>query len=78
MFILQTYNTALMWSRFERMFFIAIALFLIVGFEFVISDEPTWMISSLSSIVAQIAVFKCWADMIFMSQPYKNCWAFKE
>ena len=78
MIILQTYNIALMWSRFERMFFISISLFLIVGFEFIIYDKPNWMMSSAASIVAQVLVFKCWVDMILMSQPFKNCWEFKE
>lgn len=77
-----THNQALMWSRFERMFWISMALLAIVAVEIIgvmVSGTPTtWIGSSLAAIVAQILVLKCWADMIIMSRPFENCWAFKE
>ena len=78
MIILQTHNQALMWSRFGRMFAVMAAVALIVAAEYIVASQPTLMISSVSIIIAQFVALKCWADMIFMSEPYKNCWAFKE
>jgi len=74
----QTYNQALMWSRFARMFAVMAAVALIVVAEYMVASQPTLMISSMCIIIAQFIALKCWADMIFMNEPYKNCWAFKE
>jgi hypothetical protein len=41
-------------------------------------SQPTWLITMITMFVAQFIALKCWADMIIMSEPYKNCWAFEE
>jgi hypothetical protein len=35
-------------------------------------------ISLFGLIIGQLAVLKCWHDMVHKRQPNKNCWEFKE
>jgi len=72
-----TYNQALMWDRFERMFVICAAVLVIAIFEIMVGSE-TYLLTSVTTIIAQFLVLKCWVDMIMLSRPHENCWAFKE
>jgi len=76
-FIFMTHNDALMWSRFERLFAIGGGLCAVFLFE-AMGSQPTWLITTISLFIAQFLALKCWADMVRMSQPHQNCWAFKE
>jgi len=76
MFIFQTHDQALMWSRFQRLFSIMAALLLVAGAEG-LGNNPTWLFTSIAIIVGQLLAFKCWADMIVMREPYLNCWSFR-
>ena len=76
MFIFITHNQALMWSRLERLCAVMVGVGLVYLFE-AAGSQPTWLITTISMFVAQFIVLKCWADMIMMSKPDKNCWAFK-
>ena len=73
----RTHNEALMWSRFERMFFICIAA-AIAAFVDIVMGSEAYILTAFATIAAQFLVLKCWMDMILMSQPHLNCWAFKE
>jgi hypothetical protein len=76
MFLFMTHNEALMWSRFERLIAIVVSISLVVLFEST-GAKPTWIITSITVVIGQLLALKCWIDMIRMSQPDQNCWAFK-
>jgi len=71
-----THDHALMWSRFERLFFVSIVIFIIYVSES-LGSNPTWLFTSLAIVAAQILAIKCWADMIVMARPFENCWTFR-
>jgi len=73
-----THDKALMWSRFEQIIAACAAVSLVTLVEVLSSSQPTYLFSSLATIAAQVFAVKCWADMMLMSKPYENCWAFKE
>jgi len=77
MIILMTHDQVLVISRIERMMFICLGIMVVAFFEYLTSAKPTWLITSITGIIGQFLVLKCWLDMIYMSEPYKNCWAFK-
>lgn len=70
-----TYNEALMWDRFERMFVIAAGAVVVVLIES-LGSNPTWIFSGAVALVAQVLVVKCWSDIGIMSRPFENCWGF--
>ena len=76
MFTFMTHNEALMWSRFERLFAVMGGIGAVYLFES-LGSQPTWIITWISLMVAQVLALKCWADMIIMGQPDRNCWAFR-
>jgi hypothetical protein len=76
MFLFMTHNEALMWSRFERLIAIVGALLVVFFFESM-GSNPTWIITSITVVIGELLALKCWIDMIRMSQPDQNCWAFK-
>ena len=76
MFTFMTHNEALMWSRFERLFAVMGGICVIYLFES-LGSQPTWIMTTVSLFIGQLIALKCWADMISMSQPDRNCWAFK-
>lgn len=41
-------------------------------------DSPPWATSITCAILCQLGIFKCWADMTIKSQPFLNCWAYKD
>jgi hypothetical protein len=71
-----TYDQALMWSRFERIFWLVIGTVIVALAESMLTN-PTWIFTGLVTFVGQILVFKCWVDMSLLTQPHKNCWAFE-
>ena len=78
---IQTHDTALMWSRFERIGAIMVCIAIIVAFEvgvsFMFKIPPSWIPSGIATIVGQLMVLKCWMDMAIKRQPDKNCWEFE-
>ena len=77
MFTLMTYNQALTCSRMARMM-AAMAVMATIYVAESLTTNPTWIATYISLFVAQIIAVKCWADMIIMNDPFKNCWAFEE
>lgn len=73
-----THDQALMWSRFERMIVVMSAAIVVAAGEIIMIDKPTWIFTSLATLVAGFVILKCWADIALLSEPDKNCWAFKE
>lgn len=73
---IQTHDRALTISRMGRIMavsavvaIVAIADYLMGGFT---------VITLFSTIIGQLAVLKCWLDVIHKRRPNKNCWEFKE
>lgn len=77
MIVFRTYNEALMWSRLERIVLVLAGIFLVAGVEYM-SGSRSGTFTWVTLLIGQFIILKCWMDMITMSQPFKNCWAFKE
>jgi len=77
MFTFITYNQALTTDRTARML-AAMGVLAVIYLVESLTTNPTWIATSVSLFVTQIIAIKCWADMIVMSDPHKNCWALKE
>ena len=76
-FTFRTYNEAIMWSRFERLFAVMAVICVVYLLESM-GSQPAWIMTWLSLIGGQVLAIKCWADMIVRAEPHKNCWAFKD
>ena len=77
MFTFITYNQALTADRVTKMM-AAMAVMATIYVVESLTTNPTWIPTYVSLFVAQIIAVKCWADLIILNDPYKNCWAFKE
>jgi hypothetical protein len=76
-FKFMTHDEALMWSRLERICVVSLALGLVPAVESQMTN-PSWLFTILATLGAGVVVLKCWVDMILLSRPFENCWAFKE
>ena len=75
MIVFMTHDAALMWSRFERIAYVVGAVFLVMLMD--LATGGSGSISLVIAFIGQLITLKCWLDMIFLRQPFKNCWEFK-
>lgn len=73
-----SYDTALSLNRLSKIFAWATALLIVFTIDYITSAGRLSIFSLVSFLIAGTMIAKCWADMIIKTEPFKNCWAFKE